>query len=116
MGMEVLCVDFAKDFGVGIRRVVAGDEVFEPGDVQGFQGARESNGVLDGPAGAAVEREADLVAEDFLHGFDASDDLLEAALRHEAAIGMGRRRCGVRRTSRWAWRASWPDYESRRPV
>ena len=84
--------DFPKDFGVGVRRVVAGDEVFEPGDVERLERPRERDRVFDRPAGSAVQGEADFVAEDFLHGFDAGDDMLQAAFGQQAAVGVRRPR------------------------
>ena len=80
--------DFAKKVGVGVRRVVAGDQVFEPCDVERFKRSRKRDRILYCPAGSAVQGEADFIAEDFLHGFDAGDDMFEAAFRHEAAIGV----------------------------
>ena len=38
--------DFPKDLGVGVRRVVAGDDVFEPGDVERFERPRKRDRVL----------------------------------------------------------------------
>ena len=47
---------------------------------------------FDRPAGSAVKGQADFIAQDFLHGFDAGDDLFEAALGQQAAIGVRRSR------------------------
>ena len=63
--------DFAKNLGVGVRRIVAGDDVFDPRDVEWFERPRKRDRVLDRPAGPAVQRKPDFVSENFLHGLDA---------------------------------------------
>ena len=79
---------FAKKIGVGIRRVVARDQVFEPRDVQRFQRSRKRDRILDRPAWSAIKGQPDLIAQHLLHGFDAGDHMVQAAFRHHAAIGM----------------------------
>jgi hypothetical protein len=81
-----------------------------------FQRAGKRDGVFDRPARPAVHGKADFVAEDFLHGFDARDDLREAALGQPGRDPSGAARSVVRRTSRQAWRASSPDCGSPRPA
>ena len=96
---------FPKKFGVGVRRVVACDQVFEPRDVQRFQRSRKRDRVLYRPARSAVKGEPDFIAQDFLHGFDAGDRhargrvpssdrdrgaMLPSAARRTSALGMAR--------------------------
>ena len=78
--------EVAVDVGVDVGDVVAGQHVLEPHEVVLLHGAGEADGVGDHPAGAAVQREADLVAEDLLHGGDAVDDVVEAAFGHQAGV------------------------------
>ena len=76
----------AIDVGVDVRDVVAGDHVLEPHQVELLDRAGEADRVRHRPARAAIERQADLVAEHLLHRLDAGDDVLHAALGEQAAI------------------------------
>ncbi len=58
--------------------------------LRGSRALRQAQGVGRHPAGPAVEGQANLVAEDGFHGFDAGNDVLEAALGHQALVGVGR--------------------------
>ena len=69
--------------------MVAGDDVFEPRNVERLERAGKRDGVFDRPAWPAVQGNADFVAEDLLHGFDARDDLCEAAFGEQAAVRAG---------------------------
>ena len=84
--------DFPKNFRVGVRRIVARDDIFEPGDVQRLQCPRKGDGVLDRPAGSAVQGQPDFVAQHFLHGFHTRHDLCEAALGQQATVRVRRPR------------------------
>ncbi len=84
--------EIPKNFGVGVRRIVAGDDVFDPRDVERFERPCKRNRVFDHPAGAAVQGKADFLPEDFLHGFDPRDDLFEAALGQQTAVRVRRPR------------------------
>ena len=70
----------AIDVGVDVGNVVAGQHVLEPEQVEGLDGAREPDGIRQHPARAAVECQADLIAQHIDHRLDAGDDVLHAAL------------------------------------
>ena len=65
-------------------------DVLDPCNVHRLAGPRELDRVFDHPAGAAVQRETDLVAEHLLHGFDAGYDVFEASFGHYAAVRVRR--------------------------
>jgi Ca2+-binding RTX toxin-like protein len=93
--------EVAIDIGIDPRHVVAGQHVLEPHQVVFFHGPRKADRIGRHPAGAAIEREADLVAEHFLHRDDAVDHVIHAALGDDAGIhgameGARRRRAVVK--------------------
>jgi hypothetical protein len=81
--------DLRVDIGVDVRDVVAGEHVLEPHQVVLLDSAREPDGGGQGPARAAVEREADPVAEGVLHRGDALQQVAEPSLGQEPAVGPG---------------------------
>ena len=58
---------------IDLRHVVAGEHVLEPHQVVLLDRLREADRVGQDPARAAIERQADLVAEHLLHRDDAVD-------------------------------------------
>ena len=69
--------DLAIDVGIDVRAVVAGDQVLEPQQVERLDRPGEPDRVGHRPARPAIERQADVVAEHFLHRLDAGDDVLQ---------------------------------------
>ena len=83
---------FLEDLGFWVGLEVAGDQVFEPCNVQWFDRARKADGVLDDPAWPAVERQADVIAEGLSRRFGAGDAMVDATFGHQPTIHVRRRR------------------------
>ena len=86
IGVVEVARHLAVDVGVDVGDVVAGDQVLQPHDVERLDRPGQADRVRHRPAGAAVERQPDLVAEHLLHRLDAGDDVLQAALGQQAAV------------------------------
>ncbi len=78
--------DLAIDVGIDEGHVVAGDQVFEPHQMDRLEGAGEADRVRHRPAGPAIEGKADLVAQNLLHGADAVDDVPQPPLGDEPPV------------------------------
>ncbi len=72
--------DLLEQLGRDVRGVVAGDRVLQPHHIEWLHRLGQLEDVVGHHAGAAVEREAHLVAEDILHRLDTGDRVLEAPL------------------------------------
>ncbi len=72
--------EFAVGLRIDPRDIVAGQHVLEPHQVVFLDRAGETYGVVEEPTRAAIERQADPVAKHFLHGDDAVEHVVEAAL------------------------------------
>ncbi len=105
----------AKELRIRVGSVVAGEDVFDPRDVHRLAGARECDRVFHHPARAAVEREADLVAQHLLHRFDAGDHVLQARARSSDRGSGATLPCAARRTTCSGWRPSSRGCGSRPP-
>ena len=92
----------AVDIGVDVGGIVAGEQVLQPHHVQRLQRLREADGVGHHPAGAAVERQPDLIAHHLLHRLDTGDHVLQPLLGQQPAVerAMVAARCGRVRRSR----------------
>ncbi len=69
----------AIDIGIDVGHVIAGNQILQPHHIERFERLCQPDRVRHRPTGAAIEREADFIAEDFLHRFHAGDHLLHAA-------------------------------------
>ena len=79
--------DIPIDLGQAIGGVVAGDHVLEPHDVEGLHALGKLQRVDGGEARAAVKGDAHLVAHDLLDRAHVVDEVMQALVRQQAAVG-----------------------------